>query len=273
MIEYTFDDGEFSMPDDIYAQILAPLGYPFISDDELEYPQEQIIRLAIVKGLREYFHWCPPVKCDGAKAVNGQVQCIAMPNDCYGVVGLSLQQKGGGMAGGGVFGYAAELALYSGMGTQMGFYGGTQAPMTNLNAQGSFFNNRATRQAMINYARRVHYEGPFNIGELAPNETLEGSPECDKFIRVYSNTQGEFNIWWAKKSLDWKDVEFAQHENVVKYCSACVKELFANLRRQGQVKGGFDYGVWLTEAKADKEAITADWKKLVKYSGIQRGSL
>lgn len=284
MIEYTFDEGEFRMPDDIYGQILSHLGYPFITEDELEYPREQIVRLAIVKGIREYFHWCPPTRPQVVEAT-GSEQIVKMPSDCYGVVGLQLQQAGGGNVNStNVFGFAMEQSMFGGgAGTgylSTGSYHGLSAPKTNLNGVngGSLYNNRALRQSITNYYRRVHYDGIYTVSEedlMLDEENPYGLEEGDKYIKVYSNTSGALNIWWARKSLDWSEIEFAQQQNVIDYCSACVKELFGNLRRQGQVgeSKGFDYGKWLDEAKATKEAITKDWKALTKYSGIMRGSL
>lgn len=283
MIEYTFDEGEFRMPDDVYGQILSPLGYPFITEEELEYPQEQIVRLAVVKGLKEYFHWCPPTRPEVHHAT-GQEQIIKMPSDCYGVVGLQLQQAGGGNTNSSnVFGYAMEQAMFGGGGMgymSTGSYHGTAEPRTNLNGinGGSLYNARSTRQAQVNYMRRVHWEGPYHVSlsDLSAEDgKFEGLEQGDSYIKVYSNTSGDFNIWWALKSLDWDNIEYAQQTNVINYCSACVKELFGNLRRQGQKNEakGFDYGKWLEEAKATKGEVTADWKKLTKFSGVLRGSL
>lgn len=278
-----------------YQRIISVLGAPFIGEDELEYTREQITDLAIRPALEEYFHWVPPLAKptvvntnDGGgvgKTVyreNDKGEFVAenssvsedggleveMPDGAYGVTGISLQQSGQSLNSNilSPMFYAMEQALYSGFNYSAltGVYNG-RSPYTNTNSIGGMLGSRAASQALVNYTRRVHYEGPYG----------PDASHSKKYIRVYSNVSGVFNIWWAKESLDFNDVEYANRRRVIEYAQACVKELFANLRGQAKsdIPGQYDYNQWKAEAKETKQTITDEWKKLVKYAGVIRGSL
>lgn len=290
-----------------YQRIISVLGAPFIGEDELEYTREQITDLAIRPALEEYFHWVPPLReptvvntsngggtgtvtykrktvtdpdtgevtetdewvGESASVSNDGGLIVDMPSDAYGVTGISLQQSGMSLEGNilSPMFYAMEQSLYSGFSYSAlsGTYNG-RSPYTNTNTIGGMLGSRAASQALVNYTRRVHYEGPYGPDASHPN---------GKYIKLYSNISGVFNVWWAKESLDFNDVEYANRRRVIEYAQACVKELFANLRGQAKsdIPGQYDYNQWKAEAKEAKQTITDEWKKLVKYAGVIRGSL
>lgn len=252
--------------EDDYQRCIEVLGFPFITEDELEYTRDEISRLAIKPALEEYFHWIPPVIITTVN-VGSSKQTVDMPTDCYAVINMGLQQAGFANTNGysSPLFYALEQSLYGGLCTGTVKNGARVAGYGMRNGAGIIGNmqQRAMQQALINYNRRVHYEGPY--------KHADGS----SYIEVYSNTPGELNIMWARKSLDFNDVAYANRTRVIEYAQACVKELFANLRRQAKsdVPGQIDYGKWLDEAKETKKQITDEYKKLVKYGGVLRGSL
>lgn len=253
--------------DEDYKRIISVLGTPFIREDELEYTRDEICDLAIRPALEEYFHWIPATKPTTLEV--GQMEMdVDFPDDsCYAVVGVYLQQLGGAMNGNMLspLFYGMEQALYSGMNYTglSGSYTGAKKPKTQTNSVANVIASRANAQALINYGRRVHYEGPY--------DRADGS----RYIRVWSNTSGTLNIWWAIKTLDFNNVQFAHRTRVFTYAQACVKELFANLRTQSKtdIPGMVDYKDWLNWAKETKETIQKEWKAMPKYSGVLRGSL
>ena len=262
------DSGSVIISNEDYERCLTCLGFPFITEDELEYTREEIMNLAIKPALEEYFHWIPsafPTEHDAM----GDCFEIDMPTEAYGVVGISLQQIGTGSSNSYIspMYYAMEQSLFSGFtgNTGLGYNGSriSSLGMRNSSALTSSLQNRAAAQALVNYTRRVHYEGPYT------------RPNGSRYIKVYSNTSGRFNIWWAKRTLNFNDVEYAHRTRVFEYAQANIKELFGNLRRQSKadVPGSMDYSKWLEEAHSVKERITGEYKALVKGSGIIRGSL
>ena len=85
---------------------------------------------------------------------------------------------------------------------------------------------------------------------------------------------GTFNIWWAKRSLDFNDVRYEDRRYVFDYIEANIKELFGYLRRQAQsdVPGRVDYSKWIEEAGTKRSSIQEVYRQIVKGSGILRGS-
>lgn len=258
--------GSVVISDEDYRRCLSCLGYPFVQEEELEYTREEITELAIKPALEEYFHWLPPLMVT-TEDVQTDGQEIDMPSEAYNCVGLSLQQFGGSVNGNilSPLFYGMEQSLYGGFNytNLSGSYYGSAAPKTASNTLSSILGNRASAQAIINYTRRVHYEGPYKRSDNS------------QYVRVYSNTMGTFNVWWAKKSLDFNDVRYEDRRYVFDYIEANVKELFGYLRRQAQseVPGRIDYGKWIEEAKDKKSSIQEIYRKIVKGSGIMRGSL
>lgn len=263
--------------DEDYREILTSLGAPFLQDLELEYTREEISELAIRPALRHFFKWCPKTRPE-VISVTTQVQNVLMPSDAYSVIGLSLQQSGSSAVGDATspFMYAYEQYMWGG-GTSSGItgiYSGFGAPKMNLNGSNSLIYNRAAAQAYTNYVRRVHYEGPYEIKTKEIAKELGGTVG-DKYITVYSNVQGSFNIWWGIKSLNFSDVPFNQKDNAIKLATAKVKQLFGNLRRQSKsdLPGQVDYKYLVEEGKTEEKEVIDELKSLVKASGVMRGSL
>lgn len=259
------DNGSVIISDADYRRCLTCLGYPFVQEEELEYSREEITELAIKPALEEYFHWLPPLMVTETD-IQSDGQEVDMPSEAYNCVGLSLQQYGGSVNGNilSPLFYGMEQSLYGGFNytNLSGTYYGSAAPKTAQTTLNNVLSSRASAQALINYTRRVHYEGPY--------KRADGS----QFVKVYSNTMGVFNIWWAKKSIDFNDVRYEDRRYVFDYIETNVKELFGYLRRQAQsdVPGRVDYNKWVEEAESKREKIQEVYRKIVKGSGILRGS-
>lgn len=268
--------GQVAISEDDYGLCLKPLGYPFVTEDELEYSREEIIRYAVKPALEEYFHWIPNTRPSQISVSSSEMD-VAMPDDAYCVVGISLQQYGTGAVGNVMspLFYAMEQSLYGGysFASMTGTYTGS-SPFTNTGTLATMLDNQRNAQALINLNRRVHYEGPYTIDTQTLADSLD-SFVGGRYIKVYSNSNGVFNIWWGIRTLDFNDVEFAERTRVIEYAQACVKELFGSVRAlaKSDIPGQPDYGKWLTEAATAKNDIRTEWKNMVKYAGIMRGSL
>lgn len=250
--------------DSDYRIIMSCLGGPFIRDEELEYTREEISDLAIRPALETMFKWCPKTRVD-TYSVTTDVQNITMPEDAYGVVGLSLQQYGAANAiVNNPILWSMTVAPYLTGGMTGSFMKGGS------DRAGELLGRNAANQGLINYKRRVHYEGPY----VDRDGSVTGTGGY-KYIRVYSNTHGTFNIWWAIHTLNFDDIEFAQRDNAFKLCQAKVKQLFGNLRRQTQtdIPGQVDYKYLVEEGREEEKDVVEVLKKLVKTSWIERGSL
>lgn len=257
--------GKVIISEDDYKLCIKRLGVPFISEDELEYTREDILNLAIKPALEEYFHWLPNVQIE-AYPVQGDSSEIQFPTDAYDVVSVQVIQAGSSGSGNitnTMLRYFDEAAYgsynFSGMN---GTYRGTFSPRTNLNDPINYISSRQLAQANVNLNTRVHMDKFIK-------------PDGSKWVRLSSNKMGTFLVHWAKQSLNFNDIEFAQRQNVIKYCQAEVMLLFADLRKQakGDLAGTYDYGTWVNEANDIKDKVLSEWKMLVKASAAIRGSL
>jgi len=262
-----------------YIRCLKPVGVPFITEEELEYTRDEITELAIKPALEEYFHWIPNTRSQEVQVPNNEIN-VAMPTDAYCVVGISLQQFGSAVSGNVLspLYYGLEQSLYGNyaFSTLTGTFTGNN-PYTATSSMSTMINNRSVSQAIINYSRRVHYEGPYVIHskEEAEKLGLKDALVGSKYIRLYSNQNGIFNIWWGIQTLNFNDIEYAERTRVIEYAQACVKDLFGSIRSLARtdVPGQLDYSKWPAEAEKTKSDIRGAWMKMVKYAGIERGSL
>lgn len=269
--EYT-KTGQVQLTDEDYEEIMTCLGVPFIEDEALEYSREQVINLAIKPALKEFFKWCPKTRSQ-VLSCTSNVQNVPMPSDAYTVVGLSFQQDG---ASGNTINNPLLWSLmagpYLGVGTasMTGTYYGKYPAKTNTGGANNLLLSRAATQGYINYQRRMHYEGPYEDADGTITGTVGG-----KYITIYCNILGTFNVWWGIQTLNLADVEFAQRDNVIKLCQAKVMLLFGNLRRQSKtdIPGQVDYKYLIEEGKTTWDDTVKELKALVKSSGILRGSL
>lgn len=264
-VPFTEDEDEVRISDADYQEIMSCLGAPFIQEEALEYNRTQISNLAIKPALREFFHWIPPIKSEVVQVTRSQ-QKVPMPPDVYGVAGLSLQQNGMNAMGDTTspFAYAWEQSYYGGNGINVGLgLMNTSIKGVATNGITQSIQSRALAQAMINYTRRIHYEGPY--------EETDGS----KYIVIYSNTQGAFNIWWARHSMDFNDVPFVRKTEAIDLSKAKVKQLFGEIRRQSKadIPGLVDYKYLIEEGKALWDETVKKLMDIVKTQGIMRGSL
>lgn len=267
----TYEGNEtVKISDSDYKNIMTCMGVPFIREEELEFTKQEINELAIKPALETMFKWCPKTREEDI-TVTTSVQNVPMPDDAYGVIGLSLQQYGAGN------GSVTNPLLWS---TMVSPFLDINSNVSNVSLYGSLLRNssnsnnlllgNAAQQGFINYRRRVHYEGPYEDRSGDICGTLGG-----KYITVYSNIEGTFNIWWGIQTLNFNDIEFAQRDNAFKLCKAKVKQLFGNLRRQSKsdIPGQVDYNYLIEEGIKEEQEVIDSLKKIVKSSGVLRGSL
>lgn len=258
--------GEVHISEEDYALCLKCLGYPFISESELEYTRSQITSLAIKPALQRYFKYFPKTIIKTYPVVPGKQGDEVFPDGAYDIIHFSLQQAGQGMNGASIGNpllyYWSETvpnAMSSGFGT---YANSGKSALTNSSGLDVYLNGRALRQALTNYGRRVHVR----------KERMEDGKYHALFT---STTAGTAEIHYAVQTLDFNDVELARRPEVLKLCEAEIKLLFGNLRRQikGDIPAMYDYSKWVEEANQTIKDVEENFQNIVKYSSVIRGSL
>lgn len=257
---------EVHISEEDYALCLKCLGYPFISESELEYTRSQITSLAIKPALQRYFKYFPKTIIKTYPVVPGKQGDEVFPDGAYDIIHFSLQQAGQGMNGASIGNpllyYWSETvpnAMSSGFGT---YANSGKSALTNSSGLDVYLNGRALRQALTNYGRRVHVR----------KERMEDGKYHALFT---STTAGTAEIHYAVQTLDFNDVELARRPEVLKLCEAEIKLLFGNLRRQikGDIPAMYDYGKWVEEANQIIKDVEENFQNIVKYSSVIRGGL
>lgn len=248
-----------NIPEDEFRTIITDLGAPFIRIDELEYTQQEIIDLMVRPALEEYFKWFPKILIMNYPITTSNVVEIEFPTQAYDVVHVAVNQ---GIASGSsniLLRYFDEV-VWTAQSPMMGHVGGRKAPRTLTQDFGSMMLDRAVRQGMINYGTRVHHDIVKRDGK--------------KFLRAYSNKMGNLQVHFALYTLDWNDVEFARRPELRELVRAYILRAFGSLRSQAKadIPGAVDYSEWINRAEEIRARVIDEWKDLVKYAGVLRGS-
>jgi hypothetical protein len=246
--------------DDELNIILADIGIPFIRFDELEYSRQDLVNNFIKPALQEYFKWFPKVVIQSYPITSTAVHEHEFPTDAYSVVHVGIQQ---GIAQGTtsniLLRYFDEV-IWSSQSPVTGHMGGRNSPRTHTGSWGAMMLDRATRQGMINYASRVHHQVIEKHGK--------------KYLSTYTNKTGQLQVHYAVKSNNWNDIEYARLPEARRLAGAYVMKGLGAIRSQAKndIPGSVDYSEWINRAEKIREEVITDWQKLVKFSGIIRGS-
>jgi hypothetical protein len=256
------DLGSVTIPDSELNIILSDIGVPFISFDELEYPKKDILDVMIKPALEEYFKWFPKVHIQTYPITTGNEMILDMPEGAYEAIHIAVNQglAGSGASSNPLLRYFDEVVWAAGSPSMGGGFGGGK-PRTSMRDWGGMMMDRAGRQAVINYATRIRH-----------NTFID--QDGKRKLRVISNKMGVLEVQYALRTLDWNDVEFARQPELRELCRANVLRAFGSLRGQSKtdIIGVKDYEGWIQKAENIRKEVLVDWKSLVKYSGILRGS-
>lgn len=243
-----------------YKTIMTDLGAPFIRDDELEYTRQEIADFMLKPALEEYFKWFPKVLIVNYPITTSNVIEQEFPAGAYEVVHVGVTQ---GITNGSsniLLRYFDEV-VWTAQSPMLGHVGGRKAPRSLGQDFGSMMMDRAVRQGMINYGTRVHHDVYRKDGK--------------RYLRAYSNKMGTMQVHYAMHTLDWEDVEYARRPELRELARAYILRAFGSLRSQAKadIPGAVDYSEWIRRAEDLQTKVISEWKQLVKYSGIIRGSM
>ncbi len=249
-----------SISESEFNTIMTDLGAPFIRVDELEYTQQEIIDLMIKPALEEYFKWFPKVFIVNYPITTSNVVEREFPEGAYDVVHVGVTQ---GITNGSsniLLRYFDEV-VWTAQSPMLGHVGGRKAPRSLTQDFGSMMMDRAVRQGMINYGTRIHHDTYRKDGK--------------RYVRAYSNKMGTMQIHFAMHTLDWEDVEYARKPEARELARAYILRAFGSLRSQAKadIPGAVDYSEWVQKSNDMRKNVIDEWKDLVKYSGIIRGSM
>lgn len=278
------ETGEVVISDNDYQQIISVLGYPYITEEELEYSREQICNIPLKRAITDYYRFFPRAVIY-TYPVTGGTQEVEFPEGAYDILSYQIIQGTGtldekGQAAGEIsntFLRYIDLQM-SGIGTNSSYgYGGLSSltgnyysmysPKTLTSDINSAVLGRSAIQANINYLHR------YRIDKILKTDENGNSKYYAKF---YSNKLGSLiEITFAQKDLNYNHIDYARTSELIKLAQAYVKKFFADLRSQAKPISNnvVNYSEWKKEADDDIKAVHDLWASLIKFRGIQRGSL
>lgn len=264
---FTYEEnkiGDVIIDDETLETILLEVGVPFVEYDELEFSRKQIANLMVKPALHEYFKWFPKTVVEAYPLTTSNEFRIQFPSWAYQIVYASVTQaRVGSQNGGGISNpllrYYDEM-MWSASNPMLGNTTSTPTSRALLYDWSSMLMEKSARQAIINHGTRIHYE------VIKENNI--------RYLKGYANKQGTLQVGWAQQSLDVNDVEFARLPEFKKLCKSYVLRAIGSLRTQGSLndKNLYDYKEFINRADKLEEEVLKDWRSMVKYSGIIRGS-
>ena len=278
------ETGGVVISDDLYTIILSTIGYPYITEEELEYNRKQICDIPLKRCLLDYYRFFPRAVVY-TYPVTGGIQEIEYPEHCYDLLSYQVIQSADSLdSNGQATGEISNTLLryvdlqlsgigvggssgYGGFSSLTGNYYSMYPPTTQTSNVGSMVLGRAAVQSQLNWLHR------YRIDKVLKTDENGNSKYYAKF---YSNKIGStIEITFAQEDLNFNHIDHARLNEVIKLAQAYVKKFFADLRSQSKPISGnvVDFSSWKQEADNDIKAVHDLWISITKYRGIQRGSL
>lgn len=230
------------IPEQPLNEIMKSVGFPFVTEADLEVSIDQLKTIAIFPAMKEYFRYFP-IKDVDYHQVGGSFE-IPFPNHTvYGVTDsrISYSTGSGSINLNNPFRAAQLVRDVSGT-NGMGLYGTgfdygmkSVTPLVRMEQQ-------ARLNSWKNFRVRVNYQ--------------------KKKVSGYTNVTGQLLIEWASYSEDWENIDFIHENDVIQLASANVLDYIGNLRAQEQnndLPSEFDWQQFLDVATQLKEGVYAKW--------------
>ncbi len=243
--------------DDTYYQIMTIMGVPFVSEGDLEYNRQAILKLAFEPAMKAYFASWPIVEPEVIYLQGGDFD-IKFP----------------------------EMAMQAVAWTTVG---GAGATTMSINPLAAIRTPALMTSGMFNsgYRSQINYRKPYPGWTGTDGENQNTKTFCDTFVlsntlrnaskrehwtRVhrpdglhlvgYTTSSKTLNVKWLKWSRDFADVVPDDWEEMYRLCQASVKRVFGPLRsllRQDQ-NIPFDSKEMMKEGQQEWLEIVKAWK-------------
>ena len=242
-----------NVPQDVREEVLFPLGYPFLTEEDFnellpQYTQSiDIIQRYIDKAIRQYNVVNPPLT-KTSQRVSSEFS-IDYPDNCYGVANTRIITIKG-----------------------RGVLGPNQLPNTFSNL------NMMTNSGMMAGSGGRAYGTPYNYGMDTSNYLLnkartQGLRDASKSLVIdndivgrilngYSNMSGDLRVTWLKTITLWDEVPFSHKENVMAMASAHLLKWLGGLIEKedvGDLPVDVDGRAMIDEGRDIEKIIKEKW--------------
>jgi hypothetical protein len=253
--EVIFDSGGVNITDEELEIILTPIGFPFVTFDDVEYTKDQICKYMIKPALQRYFSYRPILQREpGLVTTQGGKFSVEFPKNAYACIPYYTVPGGSSMgagSGGSPFSFYNEMRMTGMVGSGGRFgkgvhYFGKQVPgFVNMEWRNTMIDQMIANQGFLNFFRREKYD--------------RVRDENGKYWATgFSTIGGNLNFIWLKASLNWDDVKWEDVENIARPMARIqILRNFGMLR--GQIKqdvpGKLDEQLFLQRADAIEQKL------------------
>lgn len=226
-----------------YNRILTVVGYPVVSEEDLEISKADILEFIIEPAVRQYYTWFP-IRNIQSFMIGSSIGEYKFPTDAtFGVLDVRLNPQNTG-------------------------YGRTSSPFLNsLNFQQNSARRYGTRND-YGFLDADIVKRSWDISRASQLRSVRFEVDANsRLLRVFSNDVGELVITWAETSDDFDEIPWNRKEEVINLAQAGLLRFLAMVRGQITVDVGgteFDTGILTERANALEEKVMTKWKALSK---------
>jgi hypothetical protein len=253
----TVDNGGVNISDDELELILADIGFPFLTFQDVEYSKSEITRVCIKPAMQRFFTFFPIIEeqAGSTYGAKGSRFMVEFPPNAYACVPYytSPGQGMGSGASGNPFTFYNEMIQSGfggfgfgggGMGKGVRYSGKMQPGFVGMDQKSAWLDKLAINQGYLNYFRREKYKRKKIDGKL--------------YATGFTTIGGSLNFKWLCMSTDWDDIPFELLEPVARpMAKSAVLQQFGMLRQlvKSDIAGQLDATVLTNSRKEYEEAI------------------
>jgi len=232
-----------AISDQSYNEILMELGYPFVKEEELEFPKETIINMMIWPALQQYYMYFP-LQVQQQISTSGSFELPFPDEETFGITDARINNT---FIGSGALTTNPFLnSLLVNRQASSSRYGSPYG----YNLEQAKTYERYERQSILEDIRsfKIHVD------------------ENNRKVTGYTNVAGRLSITWAKYDYNFEAIPFKWKRDVLKLSKSYVLRAFGNLRAQLKQEDpdGFDYQNFLDRADNYNLEVMDRWEGISK---------
>ena len=230
------------LPDDIFNQIMTVVGYPFVTEQDLEINFDQIKEILLKPALREYFRWFP-IETYTTLLISTDFDIPFPDQSVFSVKDMRMSTRRGNANITGNAMVDERVVQSSSYKYGRGMYGTR--------------NTYGYETALI--ARRAEVQSNVDFNKAFKWRVLENQRK----VVGFTNISGTAEITWASFSDSWDNVAFSQQGDVIKLCQSKILEYFGRLRQQSSVPDApieLNGEILIERAKDLYEEVLTKWR-------------
>lgn len=245
-----YSELNLDIPLDVQRRVLSYLGFPVITEKDLEITFSFVQELAIWPAMREYFTYFPLIDTDFLSVGSASFE-FPFPNQfVYGVTDARVHPSHTSGTASSSNPFIAERHI-----REAGNFSGSVGMYGTRNDYGM--------SSVIPLVRAAHKARMVNSKRFRFHVD-----ERNKKISGFTNMPGSLEVSWASFSDNWSDIKMVYEEDVISLSAANTLTYFGRLRGQEQsdLPMQFDSSEFIDTGRQLREDVMDRWRRATKVS-------